>query len=254
LLDAGGFSRGMGDESKLQTEYLLKGLGWLGLTTFNVGVRDMMNGGEYLKSISKTANADFISSNIFYNNSTKQYFESSKVIKVKQANRNNRIPIKDIKIGVIGLCDGREVLFNSKIKEKPLSSRIDIGLVQQEINKLKKKSDLIVLLYHGKYAVIEQVAKNTVNVDLIIMGGEYYRADRSQLKNPILVSTPNMGKYLGLLELKLDKDKQILSHSKRRLPLKEDVADTEKYIKLAEECEEKTREMRQHKYSQKQTQ
>ena len=251
ILDAGGFSSGLGDESKLKTKYLFQGLEWLGYSVINLGVRDLMNGGESIKELQKAYDIKLLSSNIYYKDLKKQFIHSSTIEKIKTTTKSS--PFTQLKIGILGLCDDREVLFSTKIQEEQLESRLPLEIAQKEISKLEKNSDLVILLYHGKYSIVEKIVKEVQGIDIVIMGGEYYRAEGSKIQNPIIVSTPNMGKYLGSLKLELDKNKQIISHVKSKTPLKEDVQEIDKYLKLAEEFEEKSRAIRQAKYSHRTT-
>jgi len=56
--------------------------------------------------------------------------------------------------------------------------------------------------------------------------------------NAIVVTTPSMGKYGGILTLELDKNKKIVSHSTQQIPLKEDMKDDPEIVKLVEEFEQ----------------
>ena len=206
-----------------------------------------MNGGENIKELQNEHDIKFLSANIYYKDSNKQFTHSSTITKIKTTAKSS--PYKQLKIGILGLCDNREVLFSAKIEEEQLESRMPVEIAIKEVPELDKNSDLVILLYHGKYSIVEQIVNKVPGIDIIIMGGEYYRAERSRIENPIVVSTPNMGKYLGSLKLELDKNKQIKSHVQSKTPLKEDVQEVQKYLKLAEEFEEKSKTMRQAKYS-----
>ena len=222
---------------------------WLGYSAINLGPRDLMNGGEYVKELENQFNIEFLSANIFYTNSQKQFANSSIIKKIKATSKSS--PIKDLKVGILGLCDNRKVLFGSQFPEQPLESREPLEIAKEQVPKLLKKSDLVILLYHGKYSIVEKIAKEVEGIDVIIMGGEYYRAERSKIEKPIVVSTSNMGKYLGALKLEIDKDKNIKSHTTSKTPLKEDIQDSEKYLKLAEEFELKQKVIQQAKNSQR---
>lgn len=242
-VDAGGFSGGMGEEARLKADYLLTGLEWLGYKVLNLGVRDMMNGGQFLKTLDNKHDISLISGNIQYKNSGKNFVKPYEILEVRAQSKES--PFDEIKVGVVGLCDERGALFSSNLQEEQLESADPVEKAREIIQDISGKSDLIILLYHGKFSVAEQIAREVNGIDVLVMGGEYYRAERSSIQKPIVVSSPSMGKYLGLLRLTLDQDKNIVNKIVSKTPLDEDVEDTEKFVTLAAEYEKKAQEIRQ---------
>lgn len=202
------------EENRLKAEYLLKGLSKLGCKTFNLGMRDFAAGEEYLLNLQKKADVDFVSANVVYND-TKDHFVEPFVIRDKDQ--------KPLKIGIMGLCQPGDRLVPGQPESKKLISKPLAESIEKPLKKLSKKADIIILLYHGTYNDLMELLEQNINIDVVVLGGQYYRVNQYEREKPILVSTPPLGKYLSKLELVLDEKKNIVTHRKERFPLDENI-------------------------------
>ncbi len=219
--------------SELQTEYLIKGFSLLGYDAVNLSIKDFTNGGEFLKQVQKQYNTNFVSSNIEYAESNEPFVENFVTVKLK-SNKHANPPFDHISIGILGLCDEREQLLHRKEQEPQLSSTNPIQAAKQMTAKLKK-SDLTVLLFNGRFNTLQEILSAAPEIDIVIMGGEYYRVRSSTTEKTIVASTPSLGKYFGTLTLKLDSNKDIISHTTNRVALDETVPDHEDLARLVQE-------------------
>ncbi len=233
ILDAGGFSKGYSNVSELQTEYLVKGFSMLNYDAVNLAIKDFANGGDFIKQLQNKYNTNFVSSNIEYSESQKPFAEPYLTLKLK-SNKNSNPPFDHLNVGIFGLCDERERLLHRNDDEAQLESTNPVEAAKQSMAKLKK-SDLIVLLFNGRYNTLLEVLDAVPDIDIVIMGGEYYRVQSSNNQKTIVASTPSLGKYFGTLTVVLDQDKQIMSHTTERVALDESIPDNEELARLVEE-------------------
>jgi len=247
IVDAGAFSRGIGEIGKLRSEYMVKAMAMLGYDVVNLSARDLSNGGEFIKNLAKNSHIKFISANIYYKDSGKLFTKPYVIVKLKRQGKHSG-EWKELKVGIIGLCEERATLFNDSIHEKMLQSRNPIVAAKVYVPKLHKKSDLVLLLAHMKYNVLQQVLSEVQGIDIVAFGGGYYRKPAtSEQEGPIIVKTQNLGKYVGQLMLKIGNHKKIISHTASTIALDEKIADHPELAKLVQEAEAKEREYRQRK-------
>ena len=237
FLDAGSFGRGGGEIGQLYTDFLIKGLSEIGYKIFNLAYRDYINGGNYIQKLGKKYDVDFISSNTFYKD-TNNHFTDPFLVKTIKANKNAKsVPFDKIKIGIIGSCDEYGLLFSKQLKEKMLESKPPLEELQNSIERVRKKSDIVVFLFNGNYKTFKSILDQVTGIDVAVMGGQYYMVTPNETYNTIVVTTPSLGKYGGRLTLELDKNKKIVSHSAQKVPLKEDMKDDPEMVKLIQEFE-----------------
>ncbi len=239
----------MGGVSKLNTEYLLQGLDELHYTAINLGVRDFINGGKFLNTLHEKKKFQFLAGNVYYKDTNKSFARPFIIRNVKaDKDRGKKLPYNSLKVGIIGLCEERATLFRDNIKEPMLVSRAPASIAKKLVDKVRKKADVIILLYYGKYNQLQPIISDAKGIDVVVVGGEYYRVERTETTNPIIVSTPSMGKYAGVLTLQLDEKKNIISSHKERLPLNENIIDDAHFVKLVADYENAAQELRKEQY------
>jgi len=181
---------------------LFKGLSDIGYKIFNLAYRDFINGGQFLQELEKKYNCEFISTNTYFKDSGKRFTQPYIIKTLKSQKKSGTLPFNKIKVGAVGLCDEYGLLFN------------------------------------GNYKLFKSVMDQVKGIDVAVMGGQYYMVTPNETYNAIVVTTPSMGKYGGILTLELDKNKKIVSHSTQQIPLKEDMKDDPEIVKLVEEFEQ----------------
>ena len=247
IVDAGAFCHGVGEIGRLRSEYMVKGLGMLEYDVINLSVRDLNNGGEFIKKLIRDYKPKFVSANIRYKESGKLFVEPYTIINL-QRRKGGSGNLKKLKVGVLGLCEERSTLFSNSIDEKMLESRNPVEAAKEWLPKLRKKCDILVLLAHMKFNILQQVLHEVQGVDVIAMGGGYYRSRLdSQQDSVIIVKTPTLGKYAGQLLLKIDQNKKIVSHTASEIALSEKIADHPDFAALVKEVEKAEKEYRQNR-------
>jgi len=243
LVDAGGFSRGSDPNSLLLNEYLAKGMTWLNYSAINLGYREWGTKATFLKKIELTHQATFLCANVYLKDSGKSVFAPYVIKEFRSEARDRSLPFKKLKVAVIGLTDNlMSQLFVNKPGEPVLEYRDPVEVAKELMPQIREKADLVVLLYYGKFQKMQSVLAEVPGFDVAVLGGETYmlqQQSKSDLKT-IMVSSQSMGKYVGVLHLKLDKKKNIVSSSIKQVPLDENIKDDPKFQQLVHEFEEQS--------------
>jgi 5'-nucleotidase len=240
LVDAGGFARGYDPFSQIQNKYLVKGLGMLQYAAINLGYREWGSKPSVLRKLEEEFKVDFLCANVGYKDSTRTPFEPYLIREIQPNSGHRNLPFKKLRVAIVGLTDNKLAqLFVNKPGEAELVYRDPIEAAREFMPGLVKKSDLIILLYYGKFDMMKSLLASVPGFDIAVMGGESYLvASQTSSKDPIpVVSTPSMGKYVGILTLKVDSRKKIVSSSSRQVPLKEDMAEDARFNDLVSEFE-----------------
>ncbi len=231
ILDAGGFSAGLGKANLIKTEYLLKGFNMLNYSAINLGYRDFLYGTIIMKELENKHKLPFVSSNI-YDPDTNQPFTRRYLIK----NLYNNNKTREIKIGIIGLSAQNSNLIPRHRRQGGtlLEARDPIKNAQEMVSFLKDKVDVIVCLAHMR---IQQAAKLTEKVpelDVIILGNDY-RNQQKVAKNgrTRMVSAGRQGKYIGDLFLQFDGNNKIINHKHKAVALDEKYKDDPDLAKIS---------------------
>ncbi len=202
-----------------------------GYKNINLAHREFINGGEILKTLAKENDVNFLASNTFYQDTDKPFTEPFQ-IQIVKAKDENGLPFKSISLGIIGLCDDRGMLFSKRLKEPMLYCKDPIEVAKELVPKVNKKADLVVLLYNGNYKKLKDILETVPDIDIAIMGGQYYLVNPRDKFDAIVASSVSMGKYGSILTVTLDSKKNILDHNSEKLPLKEDMVDDLEMLKL----------------------
>ncbi|MBN1998213.1 hypothetical protein JW935_11710 [candidate division KSB1 bacterium] len=241
LTDAGGYMRGIGDRSLLLTDYLLKGMKWMGYSAVNISARDLNNGGDYIKKCQKELGLDFIAANVVYKDTGKLFGEPY-VVKDIKAFSDKKLPFKKLRIGIVGMTDARTQLFSNSINEPMLESIDPVPVAAKLLPEIRKKADLVILLYYGRFDNVSKILEQSDDIDVVVLGQEYYRAASYREKKPEIVGVSSMGKYCGILSLDLDKEKNVIDSKIENIALSEDIADDPMFVELIDEYKEAEQE------------
>ncbi len=235
--------RGMGERSLLLSDYLLKGMKWMGYSAVNVSARDLNNGGDYIKETQKKLNLDFVSANIVYKESGKPFAKPYVIETIKAFSKNKKLPFKKLRVGMVGLTDAGTQLFSSRIEEPMLESLDPVPVAASVVPEMRKKADLIILLYYGRFQNLLNVLEQAPDIDIVVLGQEYYRTASYREKKPVIVGVSSMGKYCGILSIDLDENLNIVDHKKENIALSKDIQDDPMFAELVKEYKAAEREL-----------
>jgi len=217
----------------------------LGYNAINLSYKDFFLGGVLLKEIEKKQRMQFLSANTFYEDG--KAFATPYVVKELKPSGNARLPFKKLRVGILGLEDERDQLLRRKADEPQLKSTNPVKAAQKFVPLLRKKADLVILLYSGKFKNLEAILNNVKGIDVAVMGGEYYSVRRFGKGEFLVVSSPSLGKYCNYLSLTLDRDKNIIAHRESSVALDENIKEDPAFVKLVKEFEEARKESAKRK-------
>ncbi|RPI02928.1 MAG: hypothetical protein EHM72_02895 [Calditrichaeota bacterium] len=232
--------KGYSSDAAIQSRYLLKGLGMLGCEAINLAIKDFSSGGEYLQKVQKELDVPLISANINFTESQKP-FTRPFMLKKLTARQRSGLPFSKLTVGIFGLCDEKENLLNRNLPEAQLISTDPVAAARATVSDLKKDAELIILLFNGRYKTCEAILQAVPGIDVVVVGGEYYKVMPNSESKPIMVSTPSLGKYFGRLNLTLNAKKEIVNHEITRVTLDEKIPDDPQMVKLVADFEKEQR-------------
>ncbi|HNW59481.1 MAG TPA: hypothetical protein PKI62_07390 [bacterium] len=209
----------------------------------NLGYREWGNKPAVLKELARESGLNFLCANVSYKDSSKTVFVPYVIREVEAKSGSHRLAYKKLTIALIGLTDNQLAqLFVNRPGEPELTYRDPVEVAREIMPVVRKKADLVVLLYYGKHEKMKSVLQNVPGIDVAVMGGENYLvASQSGANEPVpVVSTPSMGKYVGVLTLQLDKKKKVISSSSRQVPLKEDMVEDARFKDLVNEFDKES--------------
>jgi len=143
------------DQAQLQAEFLLKSMELVHHDAAVPGEKDFALGFKVFENMRKKASFPFLAANLKKKNGGK-YLESSKVFSGK--NKEGQT----IRVGVIGVV-------GAKLKwPKELKALAPVSIIKQEVSRLRKKVDYVVILSHQGLEEDVVLAKKAYGIDVII--------------------------------------------------------------------------------------
>lgn len=237
VIDAGGFSRGSDDFSRLQNEYLVKAMTWMEYSAINFGYKEFQLNPSFIKKLQIDLHPPFISANVYLTGTAKTFLQPFIIKELVAQTMDKKPAVKRLKVAMLGLCDNKlSPLFISRPGEPQLEYRDPIEIAKNMAPQLRKKADIVILLYYGKYEELIKILTAAPEIDLAVMGGEYYMVNKPQKdEKTLLVTTPLQGKYVGVLTLQLDKKKRIIGSSNKQIALSEEIKDDLRFTQLVQD-------------------
>ena len=217
----------------------------LGYDAVGLAIKDFSSGGKYLLDMAKKYAVPFVSTNVVYVDTKKPFVETTLSKRLTSRARNVKPPFEKLTVGIFALCDEKESLFHQNLQEPQLISREPIEAAKKAVAELHS-ADLIVLLFNGRYATLENLLVQVPNIDIVVVGGEYYKVMPNSTRKPVIVSTPSLGKYFGILKLTLNDRKKIIAHQTERFELDEKIEDDPRFLRLIADFDNVHRTAPQH--------
>jgi len=172
-------------EAKIRSEIIVDCYNKMGYDAFTPGSKDFALGIGYLKMMESKSNFNYISCNLFNSFTSKQLFDSYIIEEVAGH-----------KVGYIGAASS----FNkdSVLVKEPIELIVDVS------EKIKDKTDFIILLFNGTDSDIQRLQKKNSGIDLIVRSRGSSRTSENGGKADIPVySSGNKGKYLNKIDIKV---------------------------------------------------
>lgn len=215
-------------------------MSWLNFAAVNLGYREWGAKPSFLKGLAEENKLDFLCANVLDKATGKPVFTPYVRKELHAANPSAKIPFKKLSVAIVGLTDQEfSQLFVNRPNEPELLYRPPLEVAKELMPAIAAKNDLVILLYYGKFAKMQEILDQVPGFAIAVLGGEsYHLSSAANAEEKVIrVSTPSMGKYVGVLSINLDKKKKILSSSTRQVPLKEGMEEESRFLDLVKQFE-----------------
>ena len=212
LLDGGDTWQGSFSSLKTQGEDMVSALNFLKPDAM-VGHWEFTFGQERLEELINKMNHPFLGGNVFDTEWDEPVFESTKFF-VKGG----------VSIAVIGQHFPYTPIANPRYMVEGWSFGIRPKIIQKNIDHAKSKgAEVVVLLSHNGFDVDQKLASILNDVDVILTGHTHDAIPQAiKIKNTLLLSSGSHGKYLGRIDLKVEKGK-VVDFSSNLIPIFSDI-------------------------------
>ena len=178
----------------------------MGYDAFTAGNADFVQGGKQILELEKAANFPFLSSNIYYNG---KYAFKPYIIK----------EIEGIKIGIIGVSPMNSMVATTDSKLKGFKVTDAIKEVEKQVEIVKKKADIIIILAHlGKTdpeVNVQKLVEAVPGIDIIVDGHDHVLIKEGmKINETFVVNAGQYNEYLGMLELRIENKKLVSAAAK----------------------------------------
>lgn len=131
-----------------------------------------------------------------------------------------------VKLAVIGQHFPYTPIANPKYMVEGWSFGIRPETIQKNINKAKKNgAEVVILLSHNGFDVDRKLASMLENLDVILTGHTHDAIPEAiKINKTLLLSSGSHGKYLGRIDLEVNKGK-VVDYSSKLIPIFSDVID-----------------------------
>ncbi len=180
---------------------MMAGMNAIGYDIWTLGNHEFNYGVDFLKKVIKTSKAKVLSGNV-YNPDGSRLADSYTIIE-----KNG------VKIGLIGMVTPNIVKWDS---EKLVGYKVTDPLeeINKAIEEIKDKVDIIVSVNHmgenNEYGVknsgVDDVAKATKDIDVIIAAHEHKAIEGKMLNDVLIVQNKNAGETVSVVDITLKKD------------------------------------------------
>jgi 5'-nucleotidase / UDP-sugar diphosphatase len=177
----------------------------LGIQVSTLGNHEWDYGYANLANFVKTANFDIVTANVV---DASGRFVTPRPGVVKKVN--------GLRVGVIGvLMNNLLGSYTTADKLGPYHTIPAVDAIRRHVKKLRKKSDLIVVLAHTSGEEAEQIAREIPEVSVVVSGHLHNGLpDLVRAGNGVVVRAKGYGVEVGRLELSYDKKARRLTQSK----------------------------------------
>ncbi len=221
FLDSGDTWQGTGLALKTGGEAIVEAQNRLGVDVM-VGHWEFTYGGEQVQKLAGNKDekgllkADFIAQNIV-DEEWRELIYNPYVIKERNG----------VKIGFLGQAFPYTKTANPKNVDG-WSYGLNLETMQQFVNELKTKADIVVLLSHDGYSVDQEVARKVNGIDIILSGHTHDPAPKPiKINNTLIIISGSHGKYVSRLDLTI-KDKRVADYSYKLIPIASNIIPADK--------------------------
>jgi hypothetical protein len=232
LVDTGDVINGAGEFAALKAQFYEKALPYLHYDAVGVGEMDARYMKEFGKQSPYAAGVPVISANMCEAMSSKPLASAPYIVKTTK---------NGVRVGIISVIS--EALVDPFMQDKIGIRSIPVKeALKNNLAKLRKDSDIVVLLYHGDLAAAKAVAQETPNVDIMLVGhtSGVNQDKAEQIGNVIVMPTRSAGKYMGKIVLDISAERKITASTSEYVALDTSYEPDEAMTKLVTQNDKDT--------------
>ncbi len=203
LLDAGNAFSSSGLQGKIKAEIALEGMQIMSYSFFNLGHKDFVHGLDFLLDSTEHSSFQTLNANVVYEDTEEPITASYEIKKIGA-----------LKVGFIGvLAKSHENEIVTAISNHPRTIEVldETTTLQREINAIKNKVDLIVVLASVGLEKSIDIAQEIDGIALIVCSGGDELLDSYFVNGTYIVKAGYDGKYIGNVTLNFDLMRNITS-------------------------------------------
>ncbi len=206
VLDAGDAWNGTFISNMTRGKAVVQAMNAAGYDAMALGNHDFDWGQETVKERAREATFPFLGANI-QEVSTGQLFAPVKAYIVK--------PVGSVRVGVIGLANPDTPAITKPGNVQGLRFLPAMEAVGRYLPQLRQQADLVVVLSHMGIADDERLARSVPGIDVIVGGHSHTQLrDPRRFGDTIYVQAGSGARFLGQLELVLDRKGRIVSYTR----------------------------------------
>jgi len=221
IVDAGNFSSPNKTFNKKTINKILNSFTFLHYDAINLSLNEFKQSWDYINEIKKEQNLPLVSANIINNKDSQPLVNPFMIL---EKTNNDTI----INIGIFGLSQNKKVNIPDSIK---IINPVDAAIKQ--IRNLNEKCDIIICLADLNMKEIKQLVYKCPEIDVVVQSGSTKRFSRPfSINNTIVVNAGTKGQYVGVLELNLNRNKEIVNHHGFLQPLDNSIPESPEIAKI----------------------
>lgn len=194
----------------------------LGYDAINVGDQELINGIDFFFRHLVNRNLPLIATNLKLKNGLERSIKKSAITSVN-----------GISVGVLGFLSQEAFKYYPESTPVVAEAGFTHQALQQAVDSLRSRVEILILLSHLGYDDDVKVAKNVTGIDLIVGGHSQAELNDAELVNQtLIVQSGGDGQYVGELLLTLDAGQKIVYHKNLLIPLNSEVAKDPDILKL----------------------
>ena len=247
-MDAGQFLCYGSRTTRLQADYVARGMAVLGYDAVNIAGWDLFLGEKFLKGLEDKYRLPFVSANIRYKE-TGTRFARPYIVKRYGGRTFLGFRYGGIKVGVFGIASPEGVKRIKPQKEdRPLMVDEPLEAAHQVMKGLKGRCHLVIMLTDLEVNQSRELATKVEGIDLII-GGRTGSVEKEPEKvaETYLAVVGNKGWYAGDLTFSLGSEGRFNSLETHSQLLDDKIEDDQRILELIQELKEKQKGLRPKK-------
>ena len=215
-VDVGNYFRPLGPSSALVNQLMLEGLKAMPIRVLNLATEDLFFWKELSRA--KLASTQVISTNLVCQDQSLPSPPTHAIVEVPAARVNLN---RDLRIGFLGLSNPAQVKPNSRF-----SALDPVQAVARVKAAVIREVDLLIVLADLPREQAKLVAESHPEIDvLILVEKRFVLHPAEKVKNTLILSSVERGRYLGQLLMRFDASGKPLSLDSDFVELKDGVAE-----------------------------